>query len=257
MKSITNKNSIFNLVLLAIFVFGAFSLMPNKAEAVIVKSGASAIIDNSNNNNNNSNNYYNNNSYQNPIPVIYSISPNSGTTNTSAKMITVTGNNFVPTSIVRWSESDRATNYVNSTTLTVILTDYDMTGLGTYSVTVYNPTPSGGISNRVFFNLSKTTINNSGTKPSSSVSSGTSSNRNGGSTAISSKDSTQTSPTKSSANKKSNSLAASSIFGADGFMPKTIFEWFLLVIIMLFIVLVGRKVLRRNQKFQSSPLKHA
>lgn len=65
---------------------------------------------------------------------------------TSSETITVTGNTFVPASVVNVNGSPRATTYVNSTTLTFGATVADQAAQATLAVTVTNPTPGGGTS---------------------------------------------------------------------------------------------------------------
>ena len=60
--------------------------------------------------------------------------------------ITVTGNTFVPNSVLQVNGSARAAAYVNATTLTFTATVADQASLGTLSVTVTNPAPGGGTS---------------------------------------------------------------------------------------------------------------
>ena len=64
----------------------------------------------------------------------------------SPTTVTVTGNTFVPTSVVQINGAARATTYVNSTTLTFQATVADQAHAGTLYVTVTNPAPGGGTS---------------------------------------------------------------------------------------------------------------
>lgn len=65
---------------------------------------------------------------------------------TSPATITVTGNTFVPASVVNVNGAARTTTYVNPTTLTFMATVADQATQGGLSVTVTNPTPGGGTS---------------------------------------------------------------------------------------------------------------
>ncbi len=65
---------------------------------------------------------------------------------TSPATITVTGNTFVPASVVNVNGAARTTTYVNPTTLTFVATVADQATQGTFTVTVTNPTPGGGTS---------------------------------------------------------------------------------------------------------------
>lgn len=90
----------------------------------------------------------------NPIPATTGISPTSATVNAAAFTLTVTGASFVPTSVVRFAGSNRTTTYVSSTQLTAAIPASDLTTLGTFNITVFNPTPGGGISNAQTFTVS-------------------------------------------------------------------------------------------------------
>jgi hypothetical protein len=83
----------------------------------------------------------------NPAPTTTSISPTSVTAFGPAFTMTVTGTNFVPTSVVQWNGSNRATTYVSATQVkaTILAADCNVGGMDT--VTVFNPMPSGGASN--------------------------------------------------------------------------------------------------------------
>ena len=65
---------------------------------------------------------------------------------TSPATVTVTGNRFVPTSVVSVNASPRVTTYVNPTTLTFAATVADQAAQATLGVTVTNPAPGGGTS---------------------------------------------------------------------------------------------------------------
>lgn len=87
----------------------------------------------------------------NPAPTLTSLSPNAAFKGDPAFMLTVTGTNFVPTSVVRWNGVDRATTFVSATNLKAAIPDTDLAADGTVNVTVFNPTPSGGMSNAATF----------------------------------------------------------------------------------------------------------
>jgi uncharacterized protein (TIGR03437 family) len=79
-------------------------------------------------------------------PHIDSFSPttiNAG----AAATITVTGTNFRAESKARWSGVDRATTFVNSTTLQVSLSAADVATPGRATLIVFNPVTGGGLSN--------------------------------------------------------------------------------------------------------------
>jgi hypothetical protein len=74
--------------------------------------------------------------------------------------LTVNGTGFVATSVVKWNGSARTTTFVSGSQLKATILGSDIAAPGTASVTVVNPTPGGGTSNVVFFEV---------TPPSSSI----------------------------------------------------------------------------------------
>ena len=88
-----------------------------------------------------------------PLPVLNSISPTTKTVGDVAFSLTVNGQNFVGSSVVRFNGSDRTTTFVNSNQLTAQISAADMQAAGSYPITVF--TPSVGTSSAI--NL---TVNN-------------------------------------------------------------------------------------------------
>jgi hypothetical protein len=89
----------------------------------------------------------------NPVPVLSSLLPDNTPTGSGDTVVSVMGSNFVPSSIVRWNGSPRTTLFVNSTQLAVTFPAADL-ALGTVaSITVNNPTPSGGTSSAASFSV--------------------------------------------------------------------------------------------------------
>ena len=56
-------------------------------------------------------------------------------------------------------------------------------------------------------------------------------------------------------NNNNNALTANAVFASNGFMPSNLFEWFLLFLVILAIVLLTRTLIAKNNK--DKPLKHA
>lgn len=94
------------------------------------------------------------NATSNPAPVITSVSPLSATVGGAAFTLTVTGSNFISSSVVQWNGSSRATTFVSSTQLTAAITAADIITAGSAQVTMFNPAPGGGVSNAVSFTIS-------------------------------------------------------------------------------------------------------
>jgi hypothetical protein len=87
----------------------------------------------------------------NPVPTLSSMSPSTKMAGDTDFTLAVSGTGFVNGSVVRWNGSDRVTTYVNSTSLTAAITTSDLATAGNYQVTVFSPTPGGGLSNGLTF----------------------------------------------------------------------------------------------------------
>jgi hypothetical protein len=89
----------------------------------------------------------------NPVPVITTISPTSVSAGSPAFTLTVNGTGFTPTSVVSFGGSARTTTFVSITQITAAILATDVAAGGTPAVIVTNPTPGGGPSNSVTFNV--------------------------------------------------------------------------------------------------------
>ena len=89
----------------------------------------------------------------NPAPTISTITPTAVEAGGGSFTLTVNGSGFVSGSVVRWKGSARSTSYINSTQVTATISASDISGVNSASVTVYNPTPGGGTSNAVEFDV--------------------------------------------------------------------------------------------------------
>ena len=89
----------------------------------------------------------------NPVPATTSISPISKTAGDSGFTLTVSGTNFISSSVVRFNGLDRTTAFVSAVQLTASILSSDITGAGSFSVTVFNSTPGGGVSNEQMFTV--------------------------------------------------------------------------------------------------------
>jgi len=89
---------------------------------------------------------------QNAVPYANQpLVPASAAPGGGAFTLTVNGTGFVAGAIVNWNGSARATTFVSSSRLQASIAAADVASKGTATVTVVNPAPGGGISNRVFF----------------------------------------------------------------------------------------------------------
>ena len=91
---------------------------------------------------------------QNQAPTITSLSPPSAAAGGPGFQLAVYGNNFAQGAIVQWNGSNRVTTEsdVDSVLYATILAS-DIASVGTATVTVVNPGPTGGISNSVAFTI--------------------------------------------------------------------------------------------------------
>ena len=79
-------------------------------------------------------------------PTISSVSPSAAVPGGAPFTLTVTGTNFIPTSVVRWNGFPRATTYASTTQLRAAITAADIASAGSASVSVFTPAPGGGTS---------------------------------------------------------------------------------------------------------------
>lgn len=89
----------------------------------------------------------------NTAPVLTELGPTSIAAGSSAFVLSLTGNGFVPTSVVKWNGIARRTVYVSDKRVTAEITDMDVESIGSASVTVENPSPGGGISASLVFQI--------------------------------------------------------------------------------------------------------
>ncbi|MFN7944200.1 MAG: hypothetical protein U0Z53_02390 [Blastocatellia bacterium] len=80
-------------------------------------------------------------------PVLTALSPSTVIAGSGALTLTVEGSGFVAGSVIRWNDSDRATNFVSSGQLTAAIPAADVALAGTVSIVVFNPGNDGGTSN--------------------------------------------------------------------------------------------------------------
>ena len=85
----------------------------------------------------------------NPAPNITSVGPDAYVYSPQFTLH-INGTGFIPASVVRWNGADRATTYVNNTKVTIQVMPSDLTVAGSALLTVYNPPPGGGTSDRQY-----------------------------------------------------------------------------------------------------------
>lgn len=80
------------------------------------------------------------------VPRVQSLHPNIAA-GYSNFVLTVTGRNYVPGSVVRWNGADRTTVFISSTELQADIPSTDVEKVVPVEVTVVNPPPGSGVSN--------------------------------------------------------------------------------------------------------------
>lgn len=89
----------------------------------------------------------------NPVPAIITISPSSANAGSTDTPVTITGSGFVSSSAVEWNGAAIATTYNSATSLSVTLAASKLANGTVAQVTVVNPSPGGGTSGAVPFDV--------------------------------------------------------------------------------------------------------
>jgi N-acetylneuraminic acid mutarotase len=89
----------------------------------------------------------------NPVPVTSSLSPAFLSAGGAAFTLTVTGTGFISGSTIYWGATALTTTYVNATQLTASVTAVEIASAGITAITVQTPTPGGGTSNALQFEV--------------------------------------------------------------------------------------------------------
>jgi hypothetical protein len=88
-----------------------------------------------------------------PVPVISSMSPAFTSAGGATFTLTITGTEFVSGSTAYWGTTALATTYMSATQLTAQVTAASIATAGTTAVTIQTPTPGGGTSNSILFEV--------------------------------------------------------------------------------------------------------
>ena len=86
-------------------------------------------------------------------PAMTSISPSRAMVGGAGLTLTVTGTEFVTTSIVMWNGVARPTTFVSATQLRATIAAADIAAVGTASISVLTPPPGGGTSSSLPFTI--------------------------------------------------------------------------------------------------------
>ncbi len=87
----------------------------------------------------------------NPIPSVFSVSPESAAVGNSGVDVTISGFNFTSDSVAFWNGTALSTTLVSSRQLDVAIPPALLANLGAGHVVVSNPAPGGGSSNETLF----------------------------------------------------------------------------------------------------------
>jgi parallel beta-helix repeat protein len=89
-----------------------------------------------------------------PTPTLTAITPDRIAAGSPGPLIlTVTGSGFAPQSVIGWNRTALTTSYVSTTELTATIPASGFSSPGTASITVTNPTPGGGTSASLTFQV--------------------------------------------------------------------------------------------------------
>jgi hypothetical protein len=184
--------------------------------------------------------YVPNTYYPNQALSITSLSPQSVVYSTNGATITIYGTNFNQNSIARWNGVARPTNFINSNTLTILISATDMRSTNGHAITVINP--NGEISNTAYLAITGVPATVVSVRP--------------GNTTVT----TSTAPavtTSDNDNPDLSGLAANAILGSpNSFWPTGLIQWLLIAILILMAMILWRKIYT-SEKPNHAPLKHA
>jgi Pro-kumamolisin, activation domain/Bacterial Ig-like domain (group 3) len=89
----------------------------------------------------------------NPVPSISSLSPTQQAAGSASQVLTINGSGFIAGSTVTYNGVAHIATYGSASQLTTTLSANDMAATGSFPVIVTNPTPGGGASGAVNFNV--------------------------------------------------------------------------------------------------------
>ncbi len=88
-----------------------------------------------------------------PLPTASNLVPDTYSSGEPGFTLTVHGTGFEPCGTVQLDGNDRATTYIDPTTLHAAILASDIASVGLHTVTVFNPSPGGGTSNGLTFTV--------------------------------------------------------------------------------------------------------
>ncbi len=93
-----------------------------------------------------------------PAPVLMNLEPMSITAGGGGFTLTVMGEFFLEEAVVRWNGGERPTTFVNPKKLEVQISAADISSIGEGIITVFIPSPGGGMSNGLTFTITTAPI---------------------------------------------------------------------------------------------------
>ena len=200
-----------------------------------------------------------------PAPVIYSMTPEVVNAGTPSTTILIKGANLLPCSQAQFNGEDRPTTFVNPTRILMEVFASDLANPGKFLVTVVNPGPGGGYSNALTLTVLGQVVapvaNTTGSVQGANTVVAKPTVKKTVATTASTKPATVAKATNSgavsgvstTANNNTVDLSASAANSGSGFMPDTLIEWLILVVLIFF----GIKLFRKMTEGPEKPLKHA
>jgi hypothetical protein len=91
--------------------------------------------------------------YTNPAPVFSQMQPFFTQSGNDVVEVKLTGTGFIDTSVVRWNGVDLVTEYISPTRLNAIIPPTNLALPGTAMLTIFTPTPGGGLSSGQTFTI--------------------------------------------------------------------------------------------------------
>lgn len=92
-------------------------------------------------------------SINNPRPSLFSVVPAAVSAGAPETTVTLNGAGFVSTSVVRWNDAPLTTTFISANQLSVRVPAANLVNPSTVFVTVFNPTPGGGVSDPLSFTI--------------------------------------------------------------------------------------------------------
>jgi len=201
----------------------------------------------------------------NPEPYLSSMNPSSVEKISDKITITLRGNDFIPSSIVKKNGINSPTVFVDSQTLIVDISANEVRGKSEIFLTVYNSEPAGGYSRALTFtiksNIPKTSpTNNSNTAPKKTLEEKITSVFTQEKTVSSTTSKTNTNSSPNDINEnygQANALAATALLGESSFMPSGFFQWIIMLGALILIVVLWRYINHSKEIYMAEPMKHA